>query len=76
MNGIESFIAGLPKAELHLHIEGTLPVKFKQVFEAARGHGYRLTMHCDVDQADSVGHIWQCLDDIGVERIDPAYFGA
>jgi adenine deaminase len=46
------------------------PVKFKQVFEAARGHGYRLTMHCDVDQADSVGHIWQCLDDIGVERID------
>jgi adenine deaminase len=35
-----------------------------------RGEGYRLTMHCDVDQADSVGHIWQCLDDIGVERID------
>ena len=23
-----------------------------------------------VDQADSVAHIWQCLDDIGVERID------
>ena len=49
---------------------GNPPVKFKQVFEAARGYGYRLTMHCDVDQADSVGHIWQCLDDIGVERID------
>ena len=46
------------------------PVKFKQVFERARAEGYRLTMHCDVDQADSVGHIWQCLDDIGVERID------
>ena len=27
-------------------------------------------MHCDVDQADSVEHIWQCLDEIGVERID------
>ena len=27
-------------------------------------------MHCDVDQEDSVGHIWQCLDEIGVERID------
>jgi adenine deaminase len=26
--------------------------------------------HTDVDQADSVAHIWQCLDDIGVERID------
>jgi adenine deaminase len=46
------------------------PIKFKDVFERARGEGYRLTMHCDVDQADSVDHIWQCLDDIGVERID------
>jgi adenosine deaminase len=27
-------------------------------------------MHCDVDQEDSVGHIWQCLDDIDVARID------
>ncbi len=27
-------------------------------------------MHCDVDQEDAVGHIWQALDDIGVERID------
>jgi adenosine deaminase len=46
------------------------PVKFRQVFARARAEGYRLTMHCDVDQADSVDHIWQCLDDIGVERID------
>jgi adenine deaminase len=46
------------------------PVKFRQVFDRARGEGYRLTMHCDVDQADAVPHIWQCLDDIGVERID------
>jgi adenine deaminase len=46
------------------------PVKFAAVFERARAEGYRLTMHCDVDQADSVAHIWQCLDDIGVERID------
>ena len=46
------------------------PVKFRQAFARARAEGYRLTMHCDVDQADSVGHICQCLDDIGVERID------
>jgi adenine deaminase len=46
------------------------PLKFKEVFDRARAEGYRLTMHCDVDQADSVGHIWQCLDQIGVERID------
>ncbi len=46
------------------------PVKFRGVFARARAEGFRLTMHCDVDQADSVRHIWQCLDDIGVERID------
>ena len=49
---------------------GNPPLKFKHVFERARAEGYRLTMHCDVDQEDSVGHIWQCLDEIGVERID------
>jgi len=46
------------------------PVKFKDVFARARSEGYRLTMHCDVDQENSVEHIWQCLDEIGVERID------
>lgn len=46
------------------------PLKFKEVFDRARGEGFRLTMHCDVDQANAVRHIWQCLDDIGVERID------
>ena len=46
------------------------PVKFKDVFARARTEGYRLTMHCDVDQESSVEHIWQCLDEIGVERID------
>ena len=49
---------------------GNPPVKFKGVFDRARSEGYRLTMHCDVDQHDSVAHIWQCLNDIGVERID------
>jgi adenosine deaminase len=49
---------------------GNPPVKFKDVFGRARDAGYRLTMHCDVDQENSVDHIWQCLNDIGVERID------
>lgn len=48
------------------------PIKFKDVFARARSEGYRLTMHCDVDQENSVEHIWQCLNDIGVERIDHA----
>jgi adenosine deaminase len=50
--------------------KGNPPVKFKDVFARAREEGYRLTMHCDVDQDDSTVHIRQCLDDIGVERID------
>ena len=49
---------------------GNPPLKFRDVFARARDEGYRLTMHCDVDQEDSVDHIWQCLDEIGVERID------
>ena len=50
--------------------KGNPPAKFADVFARAREHGYRLTMHCDVDQDDSVTHIWQCVNDIGVERID------
>lgn len=46
------------------------PIKFRDVYAEARSQGYRLTMHCDVDQENSVSHIWQCLNDIGVERID------
>ncbi len=46
------------------------PVKFHSVFADARAQGYRLTMHCDVDQENSVIHIWQCLNEIGVDRID------
>ena len=49
---------------------GNPPVKFKDVFAKAREKGCRLTMHCDVDQENSTRHIWQTLDDIGVDRID------
>ena len=46
------------------------PVKFREVFERARTEGLHLTMHCDVDQDEALQNIRQCLDDIGVERID------
>lgn len=49
---------------------GNPPVKFAAVFARAREEGYRLTMHCDVNQQNSIDHIKQCLDRIGVERID------
>ena len=50
--------------------KGNPPVKFKEVFARARAEGFRLTMHCDPDQENSVQHIRQTLDDIGVDRID------
>jgi adenosine deaminase len=46
------------------------PVKFKSVFAEARKQGYKLTMHCDVNQDNTVQHIEQCLYDIEVDRID------
>ena len=52
---------------------GNPPLKFRDVFERARAEGYRLTMHCDHLQENSVQHIRQCLDVIGVDRIDHGY---
>ena len=46
------------------------PIKFKAVFDRARAEGYQLTMHCDVNQLNTLTHIRQVLDDIGVSRID------
>jgi adenosine deaminase len=46
------------------------PLKFIDVFARARALGFRLTMHCDVNQQNTLAHIGQCLDLIGVDRID------
>ncbi len=46
------------------------PVKFAGVLAAARRRGYHVTVHCDVDQDDSTTHLWQCLNEIEVDRID------
>ena len=46
------------------------PSKFAATFAEARKLGLKLTMHCDVNQQDSVGHLWECLDLIKVDRID------
>ncbi|MCP3958274.1 MAG: adenosine deaminase [bacterium] len=49
---------------------GNPPVKFRQVYARAREEGYYLTGHHDVDVRDSVEHIWQSLEIIGMDRID------
>ena len=46
------------------------PVKFQEVFALARQWGLKLTMHCDVNQQNTLTHIGQVLDDIVVDRID------
>jgi adenosine deaminase len=46
------------------------PRKFVDVYEAAREQGYRVTAHCDVDQENSVEHIWECIDLLKTDRID------
>ena len=49
---------------------GNPPEKFAAVFAAAKDAGYRLTMHCDIDQEQSITNIATVLHEIGVERID------
>jgi adenosine deaminase len=46
------------------------PLKFAAVFARARSEGLKLTMHCDVNQQNTLVHIGQVLNDIHVDRID------
>lgn len=49
---------------------GNPPIKFKDVFAHARGEGYFITAHHDVDVRDSVKHMWQSMNVIQIDRID------
>ena len=49
---------------------GNPPSKFAEVFALAKKDGFHLTMHCDIDQENSIEHIRQALMEIGVERLD------
>lgn len=46
------------------------PMKFWNQFTKASALGLHLTSHADIDQKDSIEHIRQLLEQIGVERID------
>lgn len=50
--------------------KGNPPSKFAEVFAKAREAGLKLTMHCDIDQENSIEHIRQVIEDIKVDRID------
>lgn len=46
------------------------PLKFEHVFKLAKKDGFKTTMHCDIDQVDSIEHIRDAINVIGVDRID------
>ena len=46
------------------------PSKFAAVFQRAAKEGYLLTMHCDIDQPNTLTHISQAVNEIQVDRID------
>jgi len=50
--------------------EGNPPAKFKAVYAQAKKDGYLLTIHNDVDEKDSVAHIWEAMDVLKVDRLD------
>ncbi|MGM0549370.1 MAG: adenosine deaminase [Bacillota bacterium] len=46
------------------------PLKFAKLFEMAKNDGYQITMHCDIDQKDSIKHIEDVLYKVKTSRID------
>lgn len=72
----ETLAAALPYKDLILGVgldsdeRGNPPAKFAAVFAAAREAGFKLTMHCDIDQDQSIENIRQVIEDIQVDRID------
>ncbi|MBP1039784.1 adenosine deaminase [Vagococcus sp. BWB3-3] len=72
----ETFEQALPHRDKILGIgldsdeHGNPPGKFKAVFKRAKEAGFHITMHCDIDQENSIGNIREALLDIQVERLD------
>ena len=72
----ETLEASVPFRELIVGVgldsdeRGNPPEKFADVFGRARQLGYRLTMHCDIDQVGSIDNIRTVLQDIRTDRID------
>ncbi|MEM8547921.1 MAG: adenosine deaminase, partial [Pseudomonadota bacterium] len=46
------------------------PLKFADVFAKAREWGLKLTMHCDVDQENTVSNIWDVVTKVEADRVD------
>ena len=75
-SAMETFKQALPYKDKILGIgldsdeRNNPPSKFAEVFAMAKKEGFHITMHCDIDQDNSIGHIREALMDIGVQRLD------
>jgi adenosine deaminase len=76
---MEHYKAALPYRDMIAGIgldsceEDRPPSLFEEVFALARRDGFKLTMHCDVDQKDTPEHIRQVASTVageGTDRID------
>jgi adenine deaminase len=75
-NGMATLLGALPYKQqivglgLDSDERGNPPIKFLAAYDRARQEGFRLTAHCDIDQADTLKHIRQALLELKVERVD------
>ena len=75
-SAMETLVQALPYKEWLIGVgldsdeKNNPPLKFAAVFARARAEGLKLTMHCDVNQENTLLHLGQVLDDIRVDRID------
>lgn len=75
-SAMETYREALPYRDKFIGIgldsdeRGNPPLKFAEVFALARKDGFHITMHCDIDQENSIEHIRQALLEIGVDRLD------
>ena len=75
-SAMETYKAALPYRDKFIGIgldsdeRDNPPSKFAEVFALAKEDGFLITMHCDIDQQNSIENIRQVLHDIKVDRID------
>ncbi|ANV97559.1 adenosine deaminase [Helicobacter enhydrae] len=50
--------------------KGNPPSKFAEVFKRAQEDGFPITIHCDIDQQNSICHIKEALLDLKTNRLD------
>ncbi|WHN66193.1 adenosine deaminase [Cysteiniphilum sp. QT6929] len=66
----ESYLSKIIGVGLDSNEKNNPPIKFKEVFAKAKAMGLKVTVHCDVNQENSIEHIRQAIEDIQADRID------